>query len=70
MLVLILIHIQYLQNIYPLPLHAIWKNLTWCLVIFTNIPIEETINYTTEKIDVNVFETDFQKIIDKTYHKM
>ena len=39
--------------------------------LFINILIEETINYITDqtyahKVDANLFETDFQKIIDKT----
>ena len=44
--------------------------------LFTNFPIEETINYITDKIyvhkkvDANLFETDFQKIIDKTCYGM
>ena len=32
--------------------------------LFTNIPLEETIN---NIVDANLFETDFQKIVDKTY---
>ena len=44
--------------------------------LFTNIPIQETINYITEQIYVHkkfmpiFFETDFQKIVDKTYHRI
>ena len=44
--------------------------------LFTNIPIQETINYIIEpiyvqkKVDANLFETDFQKIVDKTCYRM
>ena len=33
--------------------------------LFTNIPTQETI-----EVDVNLVETDFQKIIDKTCYRM
>ena len=32
--------------------------------LFTNIPLEETIN---NIVEANLLETDFQKIVDKTY---
>ena len=41
--------------------------------LFTNIPIKE-INYTIKqiyvKVDANLFEIDFHKIIGKTYYEM
>ena len=42
--------------------------------LFTNIPIQEKIKYITEQIHVhktlttNLFKTDFQKIVDKTFN--